>query len=190
LLVWLTALSACSTLPASDARLNPASKTPPTNTTETSPADRVWSGRFAVEGSPELAPASGRFTLERFATRRRLDLLGPLGQVLARLDMSAEGARLTRADGQIELAEDANELVAHALGWRLPVTQMERWLDGEFTLVTERATDGSPRSAIDSEWRIRIDPPRRWAFEWPADLNPSPALMPERRVRVRLLLDP
>jgi outer membrane biogenesis lipoprotein LolB len=104
--------------------------------------------------------------------------------------MSAEGARLTRADGQIELAEDANELMTRALGWRLPVTQMERWLDGEFALVTERAADGTPRSAIDSEWRIRIDPPRRWALEWPADLNSSPALMPERRIRVRLLLDP
>ena len=155
-MVWLTALSACSTLPGSNARLGPAS-----NTLEAGPTDRVWSGRFAIEGSPDLAPASGRFTLERYATRRRLDLLGPLGQVLARLDMSAEGARLTRADGQIELAEDANELMTRALGWRLPVTQMERWLDGEFALVTERAEDGTPRSAIDSEWRIRIDPPRR-----------------------------
>lgn len=150
----------------------------------------MWSGRFAVEGSPGLTPASGRFTLERFATTRRLDLLGPLGQVLARLDMSAVGARLTRADGQIEVADDANELIEQVLGWRLPVTQMERWLDWDFALVTERADDGTPRSAIDSEWRIRIDPPRRWVLEWPADLNPSTALMPERRVRVRLLLDP
>lgn len=117
-------------------------------------------------------------------------MLGPLGQVVARLDMSAAGARLTRADGQIEVAEDANELIEHALGWRLPVMQMERWLDGEFALVTERAADGTPRSAIDSEWRIRIDPPRRWVLEWPVDLDPDPAQIPERRVRVRLLLDP
>ena len=170
-MVWLTTfLSACSTLPTS--------------------ANRVWSGRFAIEGTPELAAASGRFTLERTATGRRLDLLGPLGQVLARLDMSSAGARLTRADGQVDAAEDANELIEQALGWRLPVTQIERWLDGEFALVTERAEDGTPRSAIDSEWRIRIDPPRRWALEWPADWIPNPAQTPGRRVRVRLLLDP
>jgi len=143
-----------------------------------------------VEGSPDLASASGRFTLERFASRRRLDLLGPLGQVLARLDMGADDARLTRADGQIEFAEDANELIEHALGWRLPVTQMERWLDGEFALVTERADDGTPRSAIDSEWSIRIDPPRRWTLEWPVSLNGLAPSLPERRIRVRLLLDP
>ena len=190
MLVWLATVSACSTLPASNSRPGRISTNPDSSTAETIQTDRVWSGRFAVEGSPELSSASGRFTLERIAARRRLDLLGPLGQVLARLDISAEGARLTRANGEVEIAEDANQLIERALGWRLPVTQMERWLDGEFALVTERAAVGTPRAAIDSEWRIRIDPPRRLALEWPADLNPAPALMPERRVRVRLLLDP
>ena len=190
MLAWLITLSACSTLPVSNSRPGRISNSPDTSTAETIQADRVWSGRFAVEGSPELSAASGRFTLERYPTRRRLDLLGPLGQVLARLDISTEGARLTRANGEVEVAEDANQLIEQVLGWRLPVTQMERWLDGEFALVTERAADGTPRSAIDSEWRIRIDPPRRLALEWPADLNPAPALMPQRRVRVRLLLDP
>jgi outer membrane biogenesis lipoprotein LolB len=92
--------------------------------------------------------------------------------------MNAQGARLTRADGQVEMAEDANELVEHALGWRLPVKQMELWLDGEFALVTERAEDGTPRSAIDSEWRIWIDSPRRWVLEWPAVRNPRPHSCP------------
>lgn len=120
----------------------------------------------------------------------RLDLLGPLGQVLARLEIRADGASLTRADGRVEAADDANELIERTLGWRLPVTQMERWLDGEFAQVTERAADGSTRSAIDTQWKIRIDPPRRWHLEWPADLDMSPSLVPGRRVRVRLLLDP
>jgi outer membrane lipoprotein LolB len=151
---------------------------------------RVWAGRFAIEGEPDLPAASGRFALERHDQSSRLDLLGPLGQVLARLEIRADGASLTRADGRVDVAGDANQLIEDALGWRLPVNQMARWLDGDFAQVIERAADGSARSAIDTQWKIRIDPPRRWSLEWPADSATSPSLLPGRRVRLRLLLDP
>jgi len=176
----LCALAACASLPE-PRRVSPA---------EATIAHRAWSGRFAIEGEPDLPAASGRFTLERHDQASRLDLLGPLGQVLARLEISADGASLTRADGRVDVAGDANELVEDALGWRLPVNQMARWLDGEFDQVTERAADGSARSAIDTQWKIRIDPPRRWTLEWPADSQTSPSLLPGRRVRLRLLLYP
>ena len=171
LALTLNVLAGCSTLPPT-----PASQV-------------VWSGRFAIEGEPNLEPTSGRFTLERNGEQRKLDLISPLGQILARVEIDSQGATLKHADGRIEAAPDSTSLLERALGWRLPVEQISNWLDGTIAGVRVRDAAGRPTLAVDEQWLIRIEPPRRWWLEWPADRNQLPAYERNRRVLIRLVLD-
>jgi outer membrane lipoprotein LolB len=179
----------CSTLPPAPE----PTRTPEANKAQALRPAQQWSGRFAIDGEPASAATavSGRFRLEQNDSMRRLELVGPLGQTLARLELNAEGAQLTYQDGRIERANDASQLIENALGWPLPVTALMDWLSGDFAHVTERDADGTPRVAIDQSWRIERESARRWHFLWPA--NPPAAAQgtgPLRSVRVRLLLDP
>jgi outer membrane biogenesis lipoprotein LolB len=137
-------------------------------------AVREWAGRFSVISRPDTPEANqeagaGRFVLvSRPAPGGRtleLDVVTPFGQTIATARRAPDGsATMTLADGRRIEAPSLDALLERALGWPLPVERLPAWLDDRFETVLERDTEGQPRLAQDSGWRIEREP-RRWALQ-------------------------
>jgi outer membrane lipoprotein LolB len=92
----------------------------------------VAEGSFSLEG--RLSVRQGE-TLHHVginwrheAARDEIFLSGPLGQGLAELTRDENGARLLMADRKIITAPDWEGLAERALGARLPLSNLPRWL--------------------------------------------------------------
>lgn len=81
-------------------------------------------------------------------------LTTPLGQGVAQLSRSAEGARLKVADGRVVAAADWEELSARVFGFALPLEGMPRWLLGDVA-ATQRDGKDRPQTALANGWVIR-----------------------------------
>lgn len=129
-LVWAAgalaiALSACSTLPATDR-----------------PGERL-AGRLSVKVDGDAARSfSAAFELNGSADRGEMALTTPLGTQVARADWSAERVRLQTQEGERFYA-DLDSLAADALGERVPLAALFDWLRG-------RPWRGAPSSPIAS----------------------------------------
>ena len=67
-------------------------------------------------------------------------LMTPTGQTLAYIVDSPQGATLTRADQRQYQASSVEALTRQALGWSLPLSQLQYWVRGQ-------AAPGQPTSA-------------------------------------------
>jgi len=85
-------------------------------------------GRVAVKAGQR--GYSANFQWQHSPALDAVDVSNPLGQVLARLELDAGGARFFDADGKQDVADDAESLAEAKLGWRLPVLGMRYWLLG------------------------------------------------------------
>lgn len=161
--------------------------------TPTAGTPNLWSGRFAVTVSesgfqPREERSSGRFSLRTSNERRRLELSSPLGQTMAQVTLESGGARLVTSDGIVHEAESAEALTEQVFGWRVPIGNLPRWLEGEVEHPTER--DGTRVVAgREQGWSIRYEAfdggrPRRLTLQWPAE--GANAL---RRLELRLVVD-
>lgn len=121
----------------------------------TTPADRrVFAGRFALSvsapGKTENQTGRFRLTVRELgdaAPDLRLDLLTPLAGVLARIDVDASGAKLSRGiENTVAEGKDLDELLLNVLGFTLPVQEL-------FDVLT--APTGSDRLTT-GEWEARI----------------------------------
>ncbi|WP_374350399.1 lipoprotein insertase outer membrane protein LolB [Chitinimonas sp.] len=93
------------------------------------PAKYAVSGRVAVQAHGKGYPAA-RFEWKHDNTAEQVDLSNPLGQVVARLELSSNAARYTDSNGQLHEAADIETLTERALGWRLPAEGLRYWLLG------------------------------------------------------------
>lgn len=59
-----------------------------------------------------------------------LQLSGPLGQGMVRLDGGPDEVVLTGAEGEVTRAATAEALLSRRLGWQLPVSGLVHWLLG------------------------------------------------------------
>ena len=95
-------------------------------------ADMFFSsaGRFSLSGTDaegKTFTASGRYDLRRRAGLTRLDLLTPLHGILARIEVTPDGASLTRSQDEPPVtAPDAETLMRGLLGFSFPVDALER----------------------------------------------------------------
>lgn len=174
------ALTACAPLLPS----SPAGGTPA--------AARTALPAFLLEGrlsaSDGVQGASGRLEWQHTPDADTLVLLSPLGQIAARLDSSAEGARLSTADGAIIEAPSADLLLPRVLNVDIPAARLRLWVqavtDGSAE-VRLRDTAGRPVLLIDRGWRI----------EYAAYADDSAQALPTRvdisrgDARIRLIAD-
>lgn len=158
------------------------------------PADRAYSGRFAVTTAlgDQRENASGRFNLEVRGQQQLLELLSPLGTTVARIEIDPDGARATGARMQEVRGADPDALTEQLLGWRLPVSGLTEWIEGRpvphrFARI-ERDAEHIVLLEQDG-WVIRLSEffenanrPRRLVLERPAGLN-APSVV------LRLILD-
>lgn len=60
-----------------------------------------------------------------------LDLSNPVGSIIARIEINDNGASLQQSDGSIMHADNANDLIAQAVGSNIPVSSLRKWLRGD-----------------------------------------------------------
>lgn len=178
LLASLTLLTACATVPRA-------------------PADRAYTGRFAVTtaSAEQRDNVSGRFGLEIRGLQQILELSSPLGTTVARIEIEPGAARATGAQMQEVRGPDADALTEKLLGWPLPVSGLADWIEGR--PVPSRAAhierEGGRIVLLQQDgWTIRLPEyfegnaatvrPRRLILERPAGAN-TPSVV------LRLIVD-
>ena len=114
--------------------------------------------RYNLNGRDEAL--HGSFEWKQRPDNTRLTLLSPLGQTLAQIMVTPDGATLTQAGQPPLSAADADALASQALGWPLPVAGLRDWLQGMVTvpggkrLALAPGNDGDIVSA--DGWRLRF----------------------------------
>lgn len=72
----------------------------------------------------------GNFAWRQDVTQTTVTLQSPLGQTIAVITTTPDGATLTQAGQPVKSAADVNTLTAETLGWPLPVADLRDWLQG------------------------------------------------------------
>lgn len=110
-------------------------------------------GGFALEGRLSVRQGETRhhvgISWRHEPARDEIFLTGPLGQGLAEITRDAAGARLLTADRQVVEAADWESLAERALGARLPLSGLPRWLAAPVTVSP------APTFHVDG-WRIDV----------------------------------
>lgn len=84
--------------------------------------------RYQRNGQDEAL--HGSFTWSQSGSRTFVTLLSPLGQTLATIELTPQGATLMQPGQAARNAADADALAADAFGWPLPVAGLRNWLQG------------------------------------------------------------
>jgi outer membrane lipoprotein LolB len=136
------------------------------------------SGRLSVryQGRTREEALHGSFTWSQTPDLTTVTLLSPLGQTMAVINVSPEGATLQQGGQQLRSAPNVDALTAEALGWPLPVAGLRDWLQG-FTIDSAgkrfAATPSSSQVASNDGWRIHY-------AAWTEDNVPSAQSRPKR----------
>jgi outer membrane lipoprotein LolB len=117
-------------------------------------------GRLSVryQGPRNEEALHGNFTWIQTPTHTTVTLLSPLGQTIAVIDVSPQGATLTQGGQAMRSAADVDMLTAATLGWPLPIAGLRDWLQGfavdnagRRIVATPQAADFTTRDG----WNIR-----------------------------------
>ncbi|NLA88341.1 MAG: outer membrane lipoprotein LolB [Alcaligenaceae bacterium] len=151
-LTSVAALSACSVVPT---------------VKEGQMSEETRIGRFAVlafdkRENVNKDAVQGGFVWRDFGHYLELDLTNPLGNTLARVEVSDFQSVLIDSSGQRLVATDPDALIARALDGRpLPVSGMRYWVKGELMPTApadavERDAQGRLESALQNGWQITL----------------------------------
>ncbi|MFS0755314.1 outer membrane lipoprotein LolB [Noviherbaspirillum sp. 1P10PC] len=114
--------------------------------------------RYNLNGRDEAL--HGSFEWKQRPDNTRLTLLSPLGQTLAQIMVTPDGATLTQAGQPPLSAADADALASQALGWPLPVAGLRDWLQGMVTVPGGKRVALAPGNDGDivsaDGWRLRF----------------------------------
>lgn len=132
-------------------------------------------GRFAAgsdgaagPGSAQADPVAGRFSWQHQAGSDELWLIGPLGNVMAKVEILPTGVRWQDVTGKRGEATDVRALGEALAGIRLPDAPADAWLRGRWPATAVRAidSDGAVTQAESRGWqfdyRYGVPAPRGW----------------------------
>jgi outer membrane lipoprotein LolB len=111
--------------------------------------------RYQNNGKEEAM--HGNFVWSQNPSRTSVTLLSPLGQTIAVIDVTPDGASLMQSGQQVRTAGDVDELVADTLGWPLPISGLRQWLQGFAIDATGKrfaANSQATEVATRDGWRI------------------------------------
>lgn len=146
-------LAACSTLPDQSTPLTPLASRPLA-------ANFTAAGRVAarVTGDDKRG-FSGGFAWTHRPAEDVVELLTPLGQIAARMTLTAAGAEIELSDGRRTFTSDPEQFLSDALGVTLPVAALSHWLQAvPLARVPFRAEGdaiGRPVTLWQNGWRIQ-----------------------------------
>jgi len=114
-------------------------------------------GKIGVRVHDEGQNASFRWENQNF-DQYRIQIHGPLGQGAAELERNRTGISLT-ADGDIQRATSAEELLTMNLGWSFPVSAMSWWIRGlpdpETPITRQKLNSNGQLSELEQQgWQI------------------------------------
>ena len=138
--IRLVAAGAAALLCAACAMLTPGANVPAAE-----PFDIL--GR--VLASNDGRAFSANFRWRHTAADNEIWLMSPIGQTLAYIAADANGATLTAADQREYRALSVEGLTRQALGWPLPLAQLQHWIRGG-------TVPGSVISAVSRDARGRL----------------------------------
>lgn len=158
----------------------------------------------AGEGLPSAAPFdilgrvlasndgrafSAGFRWRHAAAENEIWLMSPTGTTLAHIVADAEGATLTAADQQEYRASSVESLTRRALGWPLPLAQLQHWIrgaavPGAVAAIVVRDGSGRPSLLEQEGWSIRYVYPDTAAPQRPRRLD-----LAQDGQRIRMVID-
>lgn len=155
-------------------------------------AQRQAASAFELEGRMSASDgnraASGRVEWQHAPAADTWTVFTPLGQIAARLESDASGARLTDASGQSLDAPDADALLPQVLGVAVPVARLSDWVQAtpaDGAEVRGRDALGRPALVIDQGWRIDY-----LEYAGPgAEAPPARIDISRGEARIRLMVD-
>ncbi|NYT64177.1 outer membrane lipoprotein LolB [Alcaligenaceae bacterium] len=121
------------------------------------------SGRFALsvnyfDGKQDAV--QGGFVWRDTGQALELDLLNPLGNTLARVQVEPGQATLIRSNGATEQAAHPDALVEQVLGSPIPVGGLRDWLQGRTGDASvqglENNSNGQPQLFSQNGWRVQL----------------------------------
>ena len=146
-LVLLAALAGCTTL-------TPVSPPAPPLVQAFIPSFEI-SGRISVRH--ENDGFSGNLHWRHVLDEDEFVVQTPFGQGVARVTQNSQGATLQMADGQVLHAPDAESLTQQALGFRLPLGGLPRWVQAQAVsadAVKRHNDDGTLGFLNEQGWQI------------------------------------
>lgn len=119
-------------------------------------AGRFAAGQLPVTGGIENEPVAGRFAWQHSPSEDVLWLIGPLGNALARVDITASGVRWQDAAGKRGEATNLRALGESLAGVTLPELPAERWLHARWPAneVQQRDPSARPLAAAGRGWQF------------------------------------
>lgn len=130
---------------------------------------------FSIEGRLSVRHAAQRHAVNVYWQHRpeadELLLSGPLGQGVARLSRTADGARLQLADQRQFAAADWETLAEQLLGVALPLSALPRWILAQPAAVP---LDG----AFDAAGRLQWQQADGWRIDYLDYESPSAQALP------------
>ena len=147
------------------------------------------SGRVLV--SFDARAFSSNLRWQHVAERAELWLLTPLGQTMAHIISTPEGATVTGADQKQYRGADVEALTRQALGWELPLTRLQYWVRGDAAPGdAPHSVNHDPAGRLiafsQANWQIRIE---RYASGEYASLPHRVELSRAGSESIRLVID-
>lgn len=117
-------------------------------------------GRLSVryQGANMEESLHGSFVWEQTPEHTAVTLLSPLGQTMAIISLTSEGATLTQNGYPVRTAIDVDALTADTLGWPLPIAGLRYWLQGFAVDTSNQPFVATPQTAdvvTRDGWQIR-----------------------------------
>ena len=101
---------------------------------------------------------SGNIRWMRDGANHEIQILSPLGQILARLYKTSQGYTLTTAEQKIFSSASGEQLMQDAIGFAVPVSGLEHWIMGRAAPATRYETQKFPDGRIETltqdGWKI------------------------------------
>jgi outer membrane lipoprotein LolB len=146
-------LAGCSTLPEQSTLSLPLASRPLA-------VNFTAAGRVAARVAGETKRGfSGGFAWTHRPAEDVVELLTPLGQIAARMTMTAAGAEIELPDGRHTFTKDPGQFLSDALGVTLPVAELPYWLQAvPLARVPFRAEGdamGRPLTLWQNGWQIQ-----------------------------------
>ncbi len=132
---------------------------------------------------------SANFRWRHTAVDNEIWLMSPIGQTLAYIAADANGATLTAADQREYRALSVEGLTRQALGWPLPLAQLQHWIrgatvPGSATAVVDRDARGRLLLLEQEGWSIRYVYPETGGGILPRQLE-----LTQGGQRIRMVID-
>ena len=136
-------LTGCTSMPSMETLDFLSDKTPRSCTSNVDIRGR-FSIRYKIDGREESL--HGNFDWQQTTDYTVITLLSPLGQSMAKIEVTPQLTTFTAPGKAPKSATNAEELIRSELGWTLPVSGLRDWLQGCATDMQNHPFIATPQS--------------------------------------------